>query len=63
MRFWQSGAGAREVLPVSAIAIGAGIMPDRQSNLLIRDFFKYKLVDRTQRTQTRQTKGGRMKNE
>ncbi|MEP6519184.1 hypothetical protein [Microcoleus vaginatus] len=47
---------AREVLPVSRVALRAGIMPDRQSNLLILDFFKYKLVDRTQGTQTRQTK-------
>jgi hypothetical protein len=38
-------------------------MADRQSNLVIMDFLKYKLVDRTQGTQTRQTKGGRMKNE
>jgi hypothetical protein len=38
-------------------------MPDRQSNLVIMDFLKYKLVARTQGTQTRQTKGGRMKNE
>ncbi|WP_242716906.1 hypothetical protein [Microcoleus vaginatus] len=56
MRFWQSGEGALEVLLVSAVAIGAGIMPDRQSNLVILDFLKYKLVDRIQRTQTRQTK-------
>ncbi|MEG4628169.1 hypothetical protein QUB56_00690 [Microcoleus sp. AR_TQ3_B6] len=47
---------ARFVLPLSGVAIGAGIMPDRQSNLVIMDFFKYKLVDRTQGTQTRQTK-------
>jgi hypothetical protein len=38
-------------------------MPDRQSNLVIMDFLKYKLVDRTQGSQTRQTKAGRMKNE
>ncbi|WP_190274351.1 hypothetical protein [Oscillatoria nigro-viridis] len=56
MRFWHSGEGALKVLPVSAVAIGAGIMPDRQSNLVILDFFKYKLVDRTQGIQTRQTK-------
>jgi hypothetical protein len=54
---------AQEVLPLSGVAIAAGIMPDRQSNLVIMDFFKYKLVDRTQGTQTQQTKGGRMKNE
>jgi len=55
---------AREVLPLLGVAIAAGIMPDRQSNLVIIDFFKYKLVvDRTQGTQTRQTKAGRMKNE
>ncbi|MEG4518428.1 MULTISPECIES: hypothetical protein [unclassified Microcoleus] len=34
------GSGAREVLPVSAVAIGAGIIADRQSNLVILAFFK-----------------------
>ncbi|MEG4839944.1 hypothetical protein [Microcoleus sp. B9-D4] len=46
------GSWAREVLPVSRVAIGAGIIPDRQSNLVIMDFFKYKLVDRTQGSQS-----------
>jgi hypothetical protein len=54
---------AQFVLPLSGVAIGAGIMPERQSNLVIMDFLKYKLVDRTQGTQTLQTKAGRMKNE